>query len=146
MKLTEATQSPEAASSVMITGEKLQRIIDAQGVYERDMEALQERDRVFHEELQRDRDRAYERVHLAVNAALDGTELIGLGPKQVQIVMDFAEKHGVAFAYRTGRPDDDGKPDIIKALERVLGPGIEIPLGRGGIVDLHLGGDDEEKK
>lgn len=147
MQLKDLTSSPEAQSSVMITGDKLQRIIEAQGVYERDIEALHERHRVFHEELDRDRERAYERVHLAVNAALDGTELIGLGPKQVQIVMDFAAKHGVAFAFRVGGgEDDDGRPEIVKALERVFGSrAVEVPLG-GGIVNLHLGDEDSEEK
>ena len=144
MKLHEVTSSPQAQSSVMLQGEPLRRIVEAQRVYEREMEALQARHQAFHEELDRDRERAYERVHLAVNAALDGTDLIGLGPKQVQLVMDFAEKHGVAFAYRVGG-DDDGKPDIIKALEQAFGAkAIEVPLG-GGSVEVHFGDDEENK-
>lgn len=144
-KIDEVLNRKEAQTSVMISGEPLQRIIEAHRVYEREMEALQERHRVFHDELNRDRERAYERVHLVVNSALQGSELIGRGPEEVELVLDFAGKHGFAIAkLREGLSDDSGKPAIVKVLEGIFGPATELSP-RGGTFEVHLGGDEDEE-
>lgn len=144
-KVDEILNRKEAQTSVMITGEPLQRILEAHRVYECEMDALKERHRVFHEELNRDRERAYERVNLVVNQGLQGSDLIGRGPEEVELILDFATKHGFAIAKLRDGLDEDGKPAIIRALEKVFGPATELS-GDTGTFEVHLGDEDEEKK
>lgn len=132
---------------IMLTGERLKAIVDAQLEYDtkrvdtmKQMEGFREKQNVLgalslHDKARTDRDD----YHAKVSAALSDTALAGLTFGQFAIDLTWADQFSVGFAMRLPpEPEDEGAKIagiIQKALEEAAG---ELGIGNIKVEEIRL--------